>query len=244
MLISGRTTRLPFFKQLTMQYLDLPAHRVRAIADVMPHSLSGVDQENIDKLAVVHGAHRFKFGYPIRFTHHADEPAFRRFIGVLTPDASGWRLGNRVFVGPGDSQPRTCPLRLSPNNTLQIGHAFRRDGARAEVIATVENLTGEWQDIEIDLVNDYHVALNRSKNAGAVRLSEHFTGGTVIIDNFYDTGRIDREPDGLLREIVLSNEQDWLKNVPMEAVKAIRVAKTHGSGNDQAEGRDAEIWGS
>ncbi len=243
-LISGRTSRLSFFKELTMQYLGLPAHRVRAIADVMPSSLSGVDRENIDKLAVVHGAHRFKFGYPIRFTHHQDEPVFRRYIGVLTPDASGWRLGNRVFAAPGDSQPQTCPLRLSPNNTLQIGHAFRRDGARAEVIATVENLTSEWQDIEIDLINDYHVALNRCQNAGAVRLSEHFTGGTVIVDNFYDTGRIDREPDGLLREIVLSNEQDWLKNAPMEVVRAIRVAKPGVSVPEQAEGRDVEPWGS
>ncbi len=243
-LISGRTTRLPFFKELTMRYLGLPAHRVRAIADVMPHSLSGVDHENIDKLAVVHGAHRFKFGYPIRFTHHADEPVFRRYIGVLTPDASGWRLGNRVFVCPGDSQPRTCPLRLSPNSNIQIGHAFRRDGARAEVIASVENLTGDWQDIEIDLLNDYHIALNRSKNAGAVRLSEHFTGGTQIIDNFYDTGRIDREPDGLLREIVLSNEKDWLMNAPTGVVRAIRVTRPNGMVNDQPDGRDAEIWGS
>ena len=108
----------------------------------------------------------------------------------------------------------------------------------------MENLSSEWQDIEIDLINDYHIALNRAKNAGAVRLSEHFTGGTAIVDNFYDTGRIDREPDGLLRDIVLSNEQDWLKNAPTEVVRAIRVARPYDSVNDQAEGRDAETWGS
>ena len=80
-----------------------------------------------------------------------------------------------------------------------------------EVIATVENLTSEWRDVDLDLVNDYRVELNRSQKANGVRVLEHFSGGHEIVDNFYDTGKIDCEPDGLLRSMVLSNAKDWMK---------------------------------
>jgi hypothetical protein len=59
---SGRTSRLPFLHELAMQHLGLPAHRVRTLDTLLPASLRGPDHDNIDKLAVVHGVHRFRFG--------------------------------------------------------------------------------------------------------------------------------------------------------------------------------------
>jgi hypothetical protein len=117
---------------------------------------------------------------------------------------------HQVLVEPGAAQPRTCKLRLLPHSALQIGHAFRETGSRPEVIATVENLTAEVREVEIDLVNDYRVEMTRGRKAEGVRLTEHFAGGNQIVDNFNDTGRIDREPEGLLRDIVLGNVADWM----------------------------------
>jgi hypothetical protein len=203
-LLSGRTTRLPFIKALVMKHLNLPAHRVRTMGELLPPGLRSRDHDNIDKLAVVYGAHRFKFGYPIRFIAVPQEAVFRRHIGTVEQTLLGMRL-NQVLVRAGTAQPQTCTLRLSPGATVLIGHAFC-DGRRAEVIATVENTTDAWRDVEIDLVNDYRVELNRAHQADGVRVTEHVPGGTnAILDNFNDTGKIDREPDGLLRSIVLSN---------------------------------------
>jgi hypothetical protein len=211
-LLSGRTTRLPFLRELAMKHLGLPAHRVRTLDTLLPASLHGPDHANIDKLAVVHGAHRIRFGHPIRFIPHAEEPVFRRYVGILQQTPMGLRL-HQVLARPGAAQPQTCPLRVGPGAVILIGHAFRVDSNRAEVIATVENTTNDWRDIEVDLLTDYRVELKRSRNAEGVRVTERVPGGEdVIADNFNDTGRIDREPDGLLRNIVLSNADDWMKS--------------------------------
>jgi hypothetical protein len=34
-------------------------------------------------------------------------------------------------------------------------------------------------------------------------------GNDIVVDNFHDTGRIDGEPDGFLRRIVLANRDSW-----------------------------------
>ena len=146
----------------------------------------------------------------------------RREDQTEIPALGVFRLqSGRARVNRGDlGLCRDVLRRILHSSRLQIGHAFRRDGARAEVIATVENLTGAWQDIEIDLINDYHVVLNRSENAGAVRLSEHFTGGTAIVDNFYDTGRIDREPcaGGWIR--FQEGSREWIRERRVRALHA------------------------
>ena len=55
-LLSGRTSRLPFFRPLTAKHLGLPLHRVRLLQELLPPSMHNADTPNIDKLAVVHGA--------------------------------------------------------------------------------------------------------------------------------------------------------------------------------------------
>jgi len=40
--------------------------------------------------------------------------------------------------------------------------------------------------------------------------SEWVPGGNdIVVDNFHDTGRIDGEPEGFLRRIVLRNRDAW-----------------------------------
>jgi hypothetical protein len=95
---------------------------------------------------------------------------------------------------------------------LLIGHAFRESGDRAEVIATLSNSTREPRDIEINIEDDYTVTLRKSKDSAGVILTEWVSGGTsLIVDNFNDTGRIDREPEGLLRNIVCHKQEEWIK---------------------------------
>src|SRR5262249_9078549 len=149
------------------------------------------DHANVDKLAVVLGAHRVRFGHPIRFVQRPEEAMFRRCVGLLRQTTTGLRLG-QVFARPGDAQPQTCSLRLSPHSTVLVGHAFREDSNRAEVIATVENTTGEWQDVEIDLITDYRVERKGARNAKSdgVRVTETVSGGEdAIADNYPDTGK-------------------------------------------------------
>ena len=44
----------------------------------------------------------------------------------------------------------------------------------------------------------------------AAQCSEWVPGGNdIVVDNFHDTGRIDGEPDGFLRRIVLANRDSW-----------------------------------
>jgi hypothetical protein len=212
-LLSGRSTRLPFLRELVMDALSLPAHRVRLLGELLPAALWGPDHENIDKLAVIHGAHRFRFGHPIRFIPHPEEPVFRRHVGILQQTPMGLSL-NSVLARPGDAQPRTCSLRVGPGAVILLGHAFRADSNRAEVMATIENTAPDWREVEFDLVSDYRVEAKRSGKAEGVRVTERLSGGEdAIVDNFNDTGKIDREPDGLLRDIVLSNADDWMKGI-------------------------------
>jgi hypothetical protein len=99
---------------------------------------------------------------------------------------------------------QTRLLHLSPNQTVLIGHAFGERNRRVEVLATVENTTQQERDVAIDLVNDYRVELNRASQGCGVRVTERVSGGVhAIVDNYNDTGKIDREPDGFLRRVVL-----------------------------------------
>ena len=208
-LLSGRTTRLPFIKVMTANHLGVPLHRVRTLADLLPDSLKGPDHANMDKLAVVCGAHRMRFGDPIRFTPLPEEPIFKRYIGTIAGTPTGGSRINRVLVEPGDTQPATCGLRIPASGNLLVGHSFRDGGDRAEVIATLTNNTREARDVEIEISDDYTISLK--KGGGDVILTEWVPGGSsLIVDNFNDTGRIDREPEGFLRNIVLQNKAHWI----------------------------------
>ena len=210
--LSGRTTRLPFFKTMVMEALNLPAHRVRPVGELLPTEFRGPHHDNIDKLSVVFGAHRLKFGHPIRFIPHPEAPVFRRNIGLVQQTPQGMRL-SPVLVRSGSATNQTRKVPLIPGAVLLIGHAFREDSNRAEVIASIENTNSVARDVEITLVDDYHVEL--TVKVPGVRILERVSGGdNIIVDNFNDTGKIDREPDGLLQSIVLCNVHDWIKGGP------------------------------
>jgi hypothetical protein len=165
----------------------------------------------MDKLAVVYGGHLFRNGGPIRFSFSAPVQAehFQRVIGIVADTPGGTKLG-KVFVSPGDPAPRTITLKVPANGRIRIGQAFRAD-AEVEMLGVIQNSTGEEKEIDIDIIADFHVEMKRSKKSEGVNYTEWVSGGASDIrDNFNDTGRIDCEPEGFIREIVMSNQEEWM----------------------------------
>lgn len=200
-ILSGRSTRLGFLKDLAARALRLPLHRLRTLDEILPESLrrNSVGQQNLDKLAVVFGAQRFRFGDHIRFSALPEEAIFNRYIGTVRESRVGLRL-NKVLIRPGDDSPRSIAVQVEPARDVRIGHAFRESGA-AQVIANLSN-TSHTQAFEVtlDVLDDYSVRMSPHEH---VLLSEWVPGGNdIVVDNFNDTGRIDGEPKGLLASIV------------------------------------------
>ena len=98
---------------LAARSLGLPLHRIRTLDDLLPDSLKGPEHENLDKLAVVRGAQRFRFGDHIRFVALPDEPFFNRYIGMVRASPRGLELLDNPPIKPGDARPRTCLLYTS-----------------------------------------------------------------------------------------------------------------------------------
>lgn len=214
-ILSGRTTRLPFIKSQSARNLQLPLHRVVTMAELMPDSLKGLDAANMDKLAVVYGAHLIRNGYPVRFTpQEPRELVFRRILGTVVQTPVGLKL-NKILAQPGEEIPmggKKVPIRIGRGASVLIGHAFRQDGG-VEVLATLSNhdLHNE-RTVDVELKDDYNITMKPSSSNKDVSLLLAAPGGTnVILDNFNDTGKIDCEPEGFLREIVLRNKKDWIK---------------------------------
>jgi hypothetical protein len=210
-ILSGRTTRLPLIREMTAKHLRMPLHRVRVVSELLPELIRSPEHADMDKLAVVHGAHRVRFGDPIRFHPLEEANTFRRYVGILTETPSGFRV-SRVLASPGDSHPKTVSLQLGPKATLLLGHSFRESGGVAEVSAVLTSTVPEAREVEVDLLDDHDVEMKPGARAEGVILTERVPGGSdLIVDNFSDTGLIDREPEGLIREIVNRNRQEWDK---------------------------------
>ena len=211
-ILSGRTTRLPFFKQLVAKHLGTPIHRVRSLSDMIPDALKGPDHDNMDKLAVVYGAHRFKHGAPINFRYRksSTDNLFHRFIGTVSNTPKGFQL-NRTLVKPDEPAPRTFKMKVSSNSSVLIGHAFRQDG-RVEILAKITNSNSHDGEIEFDILDDYHVEKKPLPNSEGISIDEWVPGGTTnIVDNFNDTGRIDCEPSGFISSFIIKNRAEWLR---------------------------------
>jgi hypothetical protein len=118
---------------------------------------------------------------------------------------------NKIIVNAGDSHPQTVAVTVEAGRDLRIGHAFRKDGS-AELIANLSNRSQtRHHTVDLEITDDFSLRL-REPNAD-VALSEWVPGGAdLIVDNFNDTGRIDGEPEGLLKRIVLKNQDRWLEN--------------------------------
>jgi hypothetical protein len=206
-ILSGRSSRLPFIQDLAALHLGMPPHRIRTLDNLLPESLKGPDHENLDKLAVVRGAQRFRFGDHIRFVSLPDEPVFHRFIGTVRETPRGLDL-NTILASPGDSRPRTITLDIEPLRDVRIGHAFRRNSL-AEVIATFSNTSPDRKHTAtIDILDDHTVRMADHEH---ILFSEWVPGGTdIIVDNFNDTGRIDREPHRFIEKIIRKNKGQWI----------------------------------
>ncbi|MEW6741939.1 MAG: hypothetical protein AB1486_04190 [Planctomycetota bacterium] len=203
--LSGRSTRLPCIKELVAAHLGMPWHRIRTLHELLPDSLKTLGHENMDKLAVVCGAQRFRFGDHIRFVSLPEEPIFNRTIGTVRETPTGLKL-NKVFIKPGDSKPRSITVAVEPSRDVRIGHSFREDGM-AQVIANVSNISAKRHEVNLEIQDDYSVTMRKHPE---VVLWEWVPGGAdIIVDNFNDTGRIDGEPEGFLRRIVIATKNDW-----------------------------------
>ncbi|OQY56587.1 MAG: hypothetical protein DRR08_01595 [Candidatus Parabeggiatoa sp. nov. 2] len=198
-ILSGRSTRLPFIKDMIVESTQLPPHRIRTLDQILPDSLKLLGFENMDKLAVVCGAQRFRFGDHVRFATLADEPIFNRYIGTVLETPNGLQL-NQIHIRPGDSKPQTITVAVEPAVDVRIGHAFREEGV-AQVIANLSNHSHtECHEVKLNILDDYSVHMSSHKK---VFMSEWAPGGNdFIVDNFNDTGRIDCEPAGFLKRIV------------------------------------------
>ncbi|MEM7200121.1 MAG: hypothetical protein AAF628_07640 [Planctomycetota bacterium] len=207
--LSGRTTRLGFLKDFAAKALRLPLHRLRTLAEILPDGLRRNGQTNLDKLAVVFGAQRFRFGDHIRFSALPEEAIFNRYIGTVRESRTGLRL-NKTLIRPGDSAPRSIRIEIEPARDVRIGHAFRESGS-AQVMANLSNTSHtEAFEIELDVLDDFSVRMSPHEH---VILSEWVPGGNdIIVDNYNDTGRIDCEPKGLLASIVASNRESWMRD--------------------------------
>lgn len=206
-ILSGRSTRLPFIQQLAARHLALPPHRIRTLESILPDALKLQGYDNMDKLAVVCGAQRFRFGDHIRFVSLPDAPIFNRYIGTVRETPTGLKL-NKVLIRPGDSRPRSITVAAEPARDVRIGHAFREDGS-AQVIANLSNHSqGRRYEVELDVTDDYSVKMTPHDD---LYLSEWVPGGNdIIVDNFNDTGRIDGEPEGFIGKIVARNKSNWI----------------------------------
>lgn len=212
-LLSGRTTRLPFIKNMTADSLGMPLHNVRTLDDLLPKSLRSPDHENMDKLAVVYGAHRLRFGDPIRFSFVPEEAVFNRFLGTLTETMTGGLRLNKLLIARGEPRPATRTVRVPPSSSILIGHSFREKDNLAQIVASISNSNNEPRDVEVDFHDDFSASMKRTRSSEGVTLTEWVPGGTsLIVDNFNDTGCIDCEPDGFLRSIVAATAAKWIRD--------------------------------
>ena len=178
----------------------------------MPPELHDLDNDNIDKLAVVYGAHRYRYGDPIRFHMVPCDPIVStRFIGTTQATPRGFSF-NRLFVKVGDSYPITKSIVIGGNQEIKFGRGMLEKGI-VETIAILVNRSDKNQTVKIDFVNDNQIRINQEDNNNDLFLTEWFPGGLdEIIDNYNDTGRIDQQPNGFIKSIISPSLSRWMYN--------------------------------
>jgi hypothetical protein len=199
--LSGRSTRLPLIKELVVEKLDMPAHRVRTLEQLLPLTVQRPGHENPDKISVVIGGNRFRSAGNTRFIPVPEEKIFKRFIGVVGMEPEG-RFLNRLQIKarPGEDSPRTVVVTVPPQGNVELGHSFR-ETSTAHVMAVLSNATDEEKTVTVDLVDDHEIRLHELPG---VSLREWVPGGDdLIMDNFKDTGEIDNEPPDFIERHVI-----------------------------------------
>ncbi|WP_207688314.1 hypothetical protein [Desulfonema limicola] len=205
--LSGRTTRLPIIKKLAVEYLNMPFHKVRTLQELLPITANRPGYESADKISVVCGAHRFRFGDNVRFIPLPEEKIFNRYIGTVRETPDGLVL-NKILCKPGDKPPISASIEMYPATNTRIGNCFRKEGI-AEVIAELSNKNPkEKRKIVINIIDDFTVKLIKGKD---IVLAEWVPGGNdIIVDNFNDTGEIDSNPPGFIVNKVISDTSPYI----------------------------------
>jgi hypothetical protein len=198
--------------------MHLPSHRILTLDQITPPDLGGHHREpNLDKLAVVLGAQRFRFGNNIRFFQKPALKMFNRYIGTMIDTPAGSKLNPpTISIKPSDAAPRTITVKLHPGRDLKIGHAFREHG-NAQAIANLSTPAvlggGEPFSVEIDILDDFTAVLKQtpeSKKHGVTLVQWTPISDDLTADNFHDTGEIDEEPNGFIREKIRHSQDRWL----------------------------------
>ncbi|MDR1480305.1 MAG: hypothetical protein LBJ00_15325, partial [Planctomycetaceae bacterium] len=73
-ILSGRTSKIPFIREFVIDNLKIPLHRVRTIDDFWSENIRTHTHTDIAKMAVVLGAQRFRTGTNVRFGYKESEP--------------------------------------------------------------------------------------------------------------------------------------------------------------------------
>ncbi len=199
--LSGRTSRLPFIKKFALRYLPLPWHRVRTLKELLPFaSWEPNEYENMDKVAVVKGAHCFGQTDRIRFFHKENlEESFSQYLGVMKNTFSGQKIHpQQVFIRPGDPKPQEFKLQIPAQSTISLGTSFEIEGPAFQ-IAQLTNEKSQEETVTLRVGGSYSLELLSSK--GLISLSQAAFESTIS-DNFQDSGKIDLSPPAFLASIV------------------------------------------
>ncbi|MDR1925572.1 MAG: virulence factor SrfB [Planctomycetaceae bacterium] len=200
-IISGRTSKMPFIREFVIENLQIPSHRVRTLDEFWPEDLRRA-YSDISKTAVVLGAQRFRFDPSVRFEYQDSEPIFNHYIGTVALTVDGFQLNEKkIFVQPGDPCPASFCIEVPAHGNVIIGNTFRKGGL-VEVLATISNNSDKTEKVDLFLEDDFTITEKKKDNPN-ILFTENISGGNdFFADNFCDTGKIDDRPKGFITEII------------------------------------------
>jgi hypothetical protein len=210
-ILSGRTSKMPFIRQFVVESLKIPSHRVRTIDEFWHENIRTQTHTDISKMAVVLGAQRFRTGTNIRFGYKESEPVFNHYIGTVVNSIGGFQFAT-IFICPGDTRPASFAIDIPKRGNIMIGHCFRTNG-QVEVLASISSKSDEKETVELFFEDDFTISIKDKQN---ILFSERVAGGDeVFADNFCDTGKIDEHPKGFIAEIITKFTPAAKKPIPV-----------------------------
>lgn len=196
--LSGRTSKMPFIREFVIDSLKIPSHRVRTIDEFWSENIRTQTHTDIAKMAVVLGAQRFRTGTNVRFGYKESEPIFNHYIGTIVNSIGGFQFAT-VLVYPGDIRPTSVTIDVPRRGNIMIGHSFRPNG-QIEILANISSKSDERETVELFFEDDFTILIKDKQN---IFFSEKVAGGDeVFADNFCDTGKIDEHPKDFIYEII------------------------------------------
>jgi hypothetical protein len=197
-ILSGRTSKMPFIREFTIESLKIPSHRVRALDEFWLENMRSQTHTDISKMAVVLGVHRFRSATNIRFGYKESDPVFNHYIGKVISAIGGYQFAT-VFICPGTTRPASFTIDIPKRGNVMLGHSFRTNG-QIEVLATIISKSDEKETVELFFEDDFTITIKDKQN---IFFTETVAGGNEsFADNFCDTGQLDEHPKGFMTEII------------------------------------------